>query len=327
MMRMVRGGGGGVCVERNGRAGGARVRGRYIYTTNAERKMNAGRLSGKGRNGSVGEEEGGRRGRKAVVVAASVGRGGGGEKNAAVKGGGLRRTPAVEIDPAAIKSRVRAVAESAPLEGADLLERAVKPKDGLDYAPPPSVAGVLEDATYAIVEVGGTQLIVQEGRHYVVNHLKVPPGTKIELNRVYALKHGASGKFFIGKPVTSKVTVEALVLQTVRAPKITVFKFKRKKHYKKTQGHRQLMSRFVITKIEKEFTDEEKAELAEAEARKNADRAARAAEAAARVVVEEEEEAKEETAAEPEPEAEPEVVDDAQEEESSDAASDGSDAE
>lgn len=78
----------------------------------------------------------------------------------------------------------------------------------------------------------------------------MPPGTKIQLNRVYGVKDGASGAFNIGKPLAENACVEALVLQTVRAPKVTVFKFKRKKHYKRTQGHRQLMSRFVVTKLD-----------------------------------------------------------------------------
>lgn len=130
----------------------------------------------------------------------------------------------------------------------------VTPKDEIEYKPPPSIGDALANVDYAIVEVGGQQLIVQEGRHYVANHLKVAPGTKIELNRVYGVKRGAKsdsdqGSFLMGTPVVANATVEALVLQTVRAPKVTVFKFKRKKHYKRTQGHRQLMSRFVITKI------------------------------------------------------------------------------
>ena len=126
--------------------------------------------------------------------------------------------------------------------------------DGVAYTPPPSVGDALANVDYAIVEVGGQQLIVQEGRHYIVNHLNVTPGTKIALNRVYGVKKSGSGdgeeaKFIVGKPVVENASVEAIVLQTVRAPKVTVFKFKRKKHYKKTQGHRQLMSKFVVTKI------------------------------------------------------------------------------
>ena len=77
------------------------------------------------------------------------------------------------------------------------------------------------------------------------------------MNRVYAVKDGKSGAFKIGKPLAEKVSVEALVLQTVRAPKVTVFKFKRKKHYKRTQGHRQLMSRFVVTKLDVALDEED----------------------------------------------------------------------
>ena len=71
-------------------------------------------------------------------------------------------------------TRLNAVAEK---PSRDMIKGLTKPKDDTEYAAPPSVSDVLRDQTYAIVEVGGTQLIVQEGRQYVVNHLNVRPRT------------------------------------------------------------------------------------------------------------------------------------------------------
>ncbi|KAL4427120.1 hypothetical protein ABPG77_001124 [Micractinium sp. CCAP 211/92] len=112
--------------------------------------------------------------------------------------------------------------------------------------PEPSYSGAGE--TYAVVEIGGHQLIVEEGRWYTVNRLEVEPGSKISLGRVLALKSG--GKFSVGQPYLENVAVHAEVLEELKGPKVIVYKMKSKKHYRRLNGHRQPLTKILITKIE-----------------------------------------------------------------------------
>eukprot|EP00798_Chlamydomonas_sp_ICE-L_P012668 gene12668-15900_t len=102
-------------------------------------------------------------------------------------------------------------------------------------------------STYAIVEVGGTQLIVEPGKWYTVNRLSADVGSKIKFGRVLAVKK--EGKFNFGMPYVEDASVEAEVIEELRGPKIIVYKMKPKKHYRRKQGHRQDLSKFRITSI------------------------------------------------------------------------------
>ncbi|KAL4854180.1 50S ribosomal protein L21 [Chlorella vulgaris] len=111
--------------------------------------------------------------------------------------------------------------------------------------PEPSHSGAAD--TYAVVEIGGHQLIVEEGRWYTVNRLEAEPGSKIQLGRVLA--HKAGGKFSVGQPYVEGVKVEAEVLEELKGPKVIIYKMKAKKHYRRTTGHRQPLSKILITSI------------------------------------------------------------------------------
>jgi large subunit ribosomal protein L21 len=86
---------------------------------------------------------------------------------------------------------------------------------------------------HAIVETGGKQYRVAPGDVIRVEKLAGEVGSEIELPVKATFKEG--GEMVHG----GKVTVKGTILSTDRAPKITVFKFKHKKQYKKTIGHRQ----------------------------------------------------------------------------------------
>jgi large subunit ribosomal protein L21 len=101
--------------------------------------------------------------------------------------------------------------------------------------------------TYAVVEIGGHQLVVEEGRWYDVNRLEAPPGAKIALGRVLALKSG--GAFAVGRPYLEGAAVHAEVMEELKGPKVIVYKMKPKKHYRRTNGHRQPLTKVLITKI------------------------------------------------------------------------------
>jgi large subunit ribosomal protein L21 len=90
---------------------------------------------------------------------------------------------------------------------------------------------------HAIIETGGKQYRVAPGDTLRVATLAGDPGTEVELGRVLAVLKGegnvVSGEAAAGAKVKATITAHD------RAKKIIVFKFKRKKQYKRTQGHRQ----------------------------------------------------------------------------------------
>merc|ERR1719329_1351349 len=89
----------------------------------------------------------------------------------------------------------------------------------------------------AIVEVGGSQQFVSEGRYYECHSLKgVEPGAKIAFERVLATLDGDEPTF--GMPYVKGARVEATVLENFKDKKLIVFKYRRKKHYKRKNGHR-----------------------------------------------------------------------------------------
>jgi large subunit ribosomal protein L21 len=113
----------------------------------------------------------------------------------------------------------------------------------------PSLLAAPAPSTYAIIEVGGSQMFVEPGKWYTVNRLAAEPGAKIKFGRVLALKKDG-GKLSVGAPYVEGAAVEAEVLEELRGPKVLVYKMKPKKHYRRTNGHRQDLSKFMVTKVE-----------------------------------------------------------------------------
>ena len=100
---------------------------------------------------------------------------------------------------------------------------------------------------YAVVETGGKQYRVSVGDKLKVEKLDVEEGTSIELDRVLMVCDGGSVE--VGTPVIAGTSVGATVLSQGRGEKIKVFKFKRRKKYRRTQGHRQAYTQLEITSI------------------------------------------------------------------------------
>ena len=118
----------------------------------------------------------------------------------------------------------------------------------IGFTTPPSTGAA--PSWDAIVEVGGSQQFVSEGRYYECHSLKgVEPGAKIAFERVLATLDGDSPTF--GMPYVKGARVEATVLENFKDKKLIVFKYRRKKHYKRKNGHRQPMTRFLVTKVVK----------------------------------------------------------------------------
>ncbi|MEK6777156.1 MAG: 50S ribosomal protein L21 [bacterium] len=100
---------------------------------------------------------------------------------------------------------------------------------------------------YAIIETGGKQYKVSEGDIVKVEHLEASVGDTIEIDRVLML--GGTEAASIGTPYIKNVRVKAEVVSMDRAKKIVVFKKKRRKGYRKKQGHRQEITVLKIVQI------------------------------------------------------------------------------
>jgi large subunit ribosomal protein L21 len=100
---------------------------------------------------------------------------------------------------------------------------------------------------YAIIETGGKQYKVAEGDSVFVEKLEGNEGDNVTLDRVLGVFK--DGNFTFGTPLLDGATVEAKVEKQGKSKKITVFKYKPKKAYKKKQGHRQPYTRLLIEKI------------------------------------------------------------------------------
>jgi large subunit ribosomal protein L21 len=100
---------------------------------------------------------------------------------------------------------------------------------------------------FAVVETGGKQYKVSVGDRLKVEKLVAEAGDSISLDRVLMVADGEN--VAVGTPVLDGRVVEAKVLNQGRADKIRVFKMKRRKGYRRTQGHRQSFTELEITSI------------------------------------------------------------------------------
>ncbi len=102
---------------------------------------------------------------------------------------------------------------------------------------------------YAIVEIAGKQFKVTQDQQLYTPQLNVEAGSVITFDKVLLIEDGDS--VAIGVPTVTGVKVTGKVLDHVRGDKIIVFKKKRRKGYKKTQGHRQDYTKVLIESIVK----------------------------------------------------------------------------
>ena len=100
---------------------------------------------------------------------------------------------------------------------------------------------------YAIVETGGKQYQVEEGRYVDVELLGAEADSKVVFDKVVMLVNGKKSK--VGQPYVANAKVEGTILKTDRAKKIIVYKQRPKKGYRVKRGHRQEFCRVMINKI------------------------------------------------------------------------------
>lgn len=102
---------------------------------------------------------------------------------------------------------------------------------------------------FAVVEIAGRQYKVAENDNIEVEKLDTEAGGSITFNRVLLLSDETGSEAKIGKPYLTGASVVAKVVEQFKGDKIVVHKFRAKKRYAKTQGHRQNYTRLEITSI------------------------------------------------------------------------------
>jgi large subunit ribosomal protein L21 len=101
---------------------------------------------------------------------------------------------------------------------------------------------------YAVVVTGGKQYKVTEGDVIYVEKLNVDVESTIEFDNILAVSK-ENGEIVFGKPLVDGAKVTAKVVAQGKDKKIIVFKYKRKKDYRRKQGHRQPFTKLQIEKI------------------------------------------------------------------------------
>lgn len=101
---------------------------------------------------------------------------------------------------------------------------------------------------YAVVRTGGKQVRVSPGQSLCVEKLDGGVGDTVELPEV--LMVGGEGEPRIGTPLVDGAKVVGTIRAQVRGPKITIFKLKRRKNYRRKTGHRQSYTEIRIDRIE-----------------------------------------------------------------------------
>ncbi|HET6991881.1 MAG TPA: 50S ribosomal protein L21 [Bacteroidia bacterium] len=97
---------------------------------------------------------------------------------------------------------------------------------------------------YAIVEIAGLQYKVSQKQRVFVNRLEAKEGDSVEFNKVLLIDN--DGKVTVGTPAIDGARVAAKVLSHLQGDKVIVFKKKRRKGYRKLNGHRQALTELLI---------------------------------------------------------------------------------
>jgi len=102
---------------------------------------------------------------------------------------------------------------------------------------------------YAIIRTGGKQYRVAEGETIYVESLETPVGESVTIGEVLLVGSDDEATR-LGSPFLSGAKVAATVVESGRGQKIRVFKYKKRKHYRRTRGHRQSFTALRIDRIQ-----------------------------------------------------------------------------
>lgn len=99
----------------------------------------------------------------------------------------------------------------------------------------------------AIVETGGKQYQVEEGKYVDIELLGTEEGKTVSLDKVVMIIDGEKSQ--VGQPYVKGATIKGKVLKNDKDKKVLVYKMHRKKGYRRKKGHRQQFSRFMVESI------------------------------------------------------------------------------
>jgi len=99
---------------------------------------------------------------------------------------------------------------------------------------------------YAVIQAGGHQYRVKAGDKLTIDRQSGEEGGNIKFDKVLLL---GGDKLVAGAPYVEGASVDAVIKQHGRAKKVTIFKFKRRKNYKRTRGHKQPQTEIEIKAI------------------------------------------------------------------------------
>jgi len=100
---------------------------------------------------------------------------------------------------------------------------------------------------YAVITTGGKQYKVAAGEKIKIEHIAADVGQEIVIDQVLAVGRGTDLK--VGSPLVAGASVKATVLAQGKHDKVRIFKLRRRKHYKKSQGHRQTYTELQIDAV------------------------------------------------------------------------------
>jgi len=101
---------------------------------------------------------------------------------------------------------------------------------------------------YAVIQTGGKQYKVKPGEELRVEKLDGKVGDEVYFDKVLLVSKG--DEVTVGRPILENAKVVARITRQARGPKIVVFKYKRRKRYRKKQGHRQDFTGLKVIGIE-----------------------------------------------------------------------------
>ena len=100
---------------------------------------------------------------------------------------------------------------------------------------------------YAVIKTGGKQYKVAAGEKIKIEQIAADVGQEIVIDQVLAVGNGIELK--VGTPLVAGASVKATVVAQGKHDKVRIFKMRRRKHYKKSQGHRQTYTELEISAV------------------------------------------------------------------------------
>lgn len=111
----------------------------------------------------------------------------------------------------------------------------------------PLILSTFRHMAFAIIKTGGKQYRVSQGDKLNIEKLDAEAGASVTIDQV--LFYGNGAELRIGDPVIEGASVQAKIIEHFRGEKVKNFKYKRRKGYHRTVGHRQSLTRIEIESI------------------------------------------------------------------------------